>query len=277
MLTVQTALRQGTQLLEQGAVAAPRLTAEVLLCHALGREKSFLYGHGDEELTELAWIHYGRYLHERLKGVPTQYITRKQEFYGREFAVSPAVLIPRPETEHVIEVALERAPRNAIAIDIGCGSGAIGITWRCETGAPTAATDISAAAAAVARENARRLRADVRFAVCDLASAFAARSFDLVLANPPYIPDPEGPTLQREVRDHEPAVALFGGPTGVEIYARLIADAARVLRPGGWIVMEIGYRAQDRVLALLGSAWTDTRVDHDLAGWPRVVSARFDP
>src|SRR5690242_2983259 len=102
-MTVQTALQQGTKLLEDGAIPVPRLTAEVLLSHAIGCERVWLYAHGDEELKELWWIHYGRYLHERLEGKPTQYITKKQEFYGRDFRVSPAVLIPRPETEHLVE------------------------------------------------------------------------------------------------------------------------------------------------------------------------------
>ncbi|MEZ5351063.1 MAG: peptide chain release factor N(5)-glutamine methyltransferase [Bryobacteraceae bacterium] len=276
MLTVQQALHQGTQLLEQGAIAAPRLTAEVLLCHALRKERPFLYAHGDEPLTELAWIHYGRYLHQRLKGRPTQYITKNQEFYGRPFRVTPDVLIPRPETEHVIEAALERTRGGrGRTLDIGTGSGAIAVTWQLETGACTAAIDISARAIAVARSNALDLGAQVSFAVCDLASALAPRSFEIVLSNPPYIPEPEGPHLQREVRDFEPHLALFGGPTGVEIYVRLIEDAARVLRPGGLLVMEIGYQARDRVLALLDArSWGESDVVSDLAGWPRVIAAR---
>lgn len=276
-LSVRQALDQGTRLLEEGAVGAPRLTAEVLLCHALQREKSYLYAHGDDELTELGWIHYGRYLHERLKGKPTQYITKVQEWYGRPFTVSPAVLIPRPETEHVIEVALAKTPRVGRAIDIGCGSGAIGVTWQLETGCTVAASDLSADAVGVARRNAIALAARVDFAVCDLGSAFAAGAFDLVLSNPPYIPDPEREHLQREVRDFEPAVALFGGPTGVEIYSRLVADAARLLKPGGWIVMEIGYQAQSRILALLDAGWRAAETAQDLAGWPRVVSAQYWP
>lgn len=275
MLTVREALLQGTQLLEQSNVASPRLTAEVLLCHALGKERPFLYSHGEEELSELAWIHYGRYLHQRMEGAPTQYITKKQEFYGRVFRVTPAVLIPRPETEHTIEVALERARGAHTAVDIGCGSGAIGITWALESGSRVFASDISADAAAVARENARRLGANVDFAVCDLDTAFASRSFDLVLSNPPYIPHHEGPQLQREIREHEPAVALYGGPTGVEIYERLIAGAARLLRPGGILVMEIGYQGESRVRDMLGEPWTEIETRHDLAGWPRVLSARY--
>src|SRR5215471_10716873 len=102
-MTVQTALLQGARLLEEGSIAAPRLTAEVLLAHALGRERVYLFAHPEHELAELEWLHYGRYLHERLKGKPTQYITKRQEFFGREFVVGPEVLIPRPETKHVIE------------------------------------------------------------------------------------------------------------------------------------------------------------------------------
>jgi release factor glutamine methyltransferase len=274
-MTLKTAIEQGTRLLEEGNVAVPRLTAEVLLSHALGKDRSWLFGHSDEPLTELAWIHYGRYLYQRIGGKPTQYITRQQEFYGRPFLVTPAVLIPRPETEHVIEVALRVARDSRQAVDIGCGSGAIAITWQLETGCRCVATDISVDALCVARENAAGLRSRVDSLACDLASALPGATFDLVLSNPPYIPDPEGPHLQREVRDHEPPIALFGGPTGVEIYERLIADAARVLRPGGWIVMEIGYQAQQRILDLLAPAWRAAEVTHDLAGWPRVISAQL--
>jgi len=275
-LTIRQALDQGTRLFDDGAIGAPRLTAEVLLCHALQRDKSFLYAHGDEEMTELAWIHYGRYLHERLQGKPTQYITKTQEWYGRPFRVSPDVLIPRPETEHVIEVALARTPRHGRAIDIGCGSGAIGVTWQLETGSSTFLSDISPDALAVAAANARSLEARVKCVACDLGAAFGSRAFDLVLSNPPYIPDPEREHLQREVRDFEPPVALFGGPTGVEIYSRLLTDAQRILVPGGWIVMEIGYQAQDRIVALLEDGqWQAIETAQDLAGWPRVVSAQY--
>src|SRR6266496_5419443 len=151
MMTIQTALEQGTAMLSDAAVPAPRLTAEVLLAHAAGQDRSWLYAHGNEELREVWWIHYGRYLNERADGKPTQYITRKQEFYGREFTVSPAVLIPRPETEHVIETALEKLREfPGPIIDVGCGSGAIAITLALETGLPAFATDISFPALAVA-------------------------------------------------------------------------------------------------------------------------------
>src|SRR5689334_18941366 len=135
-MTIQTALVQGTKLLEDGVVSAPRLTAEVLLSHALGKERVFLYSHPEEELAEVAWLHYGRYLHQRLQGKPTQYITKRQEFYGREFRVTPDVLIPRPETELVVEFALGFVKAGARVMDVGCGSGAIAVTValerRCE-------------------------------------------------------------------------------------------------------------------------------------------------
>ncbi len=275
-MTVRTALLQGTRLLEDAAVAVPRLTAEVLLSHALGSERSYLYAHPEHELTEIEWIHYGRYLHERIEGKPTQYITRRQEFYGREFRVTPDVLIPRPETEHVVEAALALARGAGRILDVGCGSGALAITLQLETGAEVWATDVSLAALRVAMENARRLRATVRFAAGDVASMFAARSLDLVVSNPPYVPLADAAGLQREVRDYEPHVALFAGPTGLEIYERLIADAARVLRPGGWLIVELGFGSHTRVAAMLGPGWREARITPDLAGIPRVLAARLE-
>src|SRR6202140_4565019 len=149
-MTVQTALLQGAMLLEEDAIGAPRLTAEVLLAHALRRERSYLYAHPEEELAETGWIHYGRYLHQRLQGKPTQYITGRQEFYGREFRVTPDVLIPRPETEHLIGAALTRSAE--AILDIGTGSGAIAVTLALETKARVKATDISRAALRIAQQ-----------------------------------------------------------------------------------------------------------------------------
>ena len=274
-MTIQTALVQGTKLLEDDAVIAPRLTAEVLLTHALHRERSYLYAHPEEELTEVAWIHYGRYLHERMKGKPTQYITGRQEFYGREFRVSPDVLIPRPETEHLVEAAIARIQPGDIVVDVGTGSGAIAITLVLETRARVFATDISAAALGVAEENARRLSAHVDFLVGNLANSFRDQSVDLVVSNPPYVPKTDESGLQREVRDYEPHVALFAGPSGLEIYERLIAEATRVLRPHGWLLLELGYNLLDAVRAMLQQEWSDITVMHDLAGFPRVIAARL--
>lgn len=278
MLTIQEALVQGTRLLDDSRIAAPRLTAEVLLCHALRKERVYLYAHPEEPLSELAWIHYGRYLNERMGGKPTQYITRQQEFYGRMFAVSPAVLIPRPETEHVVEAALKYARRATRVVDIGSGSGAIAATLALEM--PQArvwGTDISWEALEVARENSRRLGARVRWLQCDLAAALRPESFDLVVCNPPYVPSTDAGALQAEVRDHEPAVALYGGPTGNEIYARLIPGVACVLEPGGWLIMEMGYRSLETVTRMLHTNWRNVRSIDDLSGIPRVLIAQRIP
>ena len=140
-MTIQTALEQGSGLLEEAEVSAPRLTAEVLLCHALGCERPHLYSHPEQELGHNSWLHYGRYLHERLSGKPTQYITQRQEFYGREFRVTPEVFIPRPETEHLIETALRLASAARSVVDVGSGSGAIAATLSLEMKRPVHATE----------------------------------------------------------------------------------------------------------------------------------------
>ncbi|MCU0227852.1 MAG: peptide chain release factor N(5)-glutamine methyltransferase [Bryobacterales bacterium] len=274
-MDLRTALKQGQKLLDDAGVSAPRLTAEVLLCHALGKEKVYLYAHPEEELPELAWIHYGRYLHERMQGKPTQYITRHQEFYGRDFHVSSAVLIPRPETEHLVETALRLAPRAACAIDLGCGSGAIGISYALESGARTILSDLSLPALHVARGNAARLGADTPLHQADFASALRGLSVDLILCNPPYVPQDDESILQREIREHEPSLALYGGKTGVEPYRVVVAQARFALRPGGWLLGELGYQGLAAVRALVDDAdWEALEVVHDLAGWPRVLAAR---
>ncbi len=275
-MTLQTALSQGTQLLENGAIPVPRLTAEVLLAHAARCSRSYLYAHAERELKEVEWIHYGRYLHERLSGRPTQYITGRQEFYGREFRVNSAVLIPRPETEHLVEIAVKRigrGTRGSRIVDVGCGSGAIAVSIALELQAPVIACDISSAAIEVARRNAQNLGAAVDFVACDLLTPFAGRSFDAVLSNPPYVPLTAREGLQREVRDFEPAVALFGGATGNEIYARLVTEATRVLKPGGLLIMELGFGSLDAVLAMTQTGWQHVEVADDLAGIPRVLTA----
>jgi len=272
-MTVQTALLQGTRLLEEAGIAVPRLTAEVLLAHALRQRREYLFAHPEHELLELEWLHYGRHLHERLKGRPTQYITGRQEFYGREFRVTPAVLIPRPETEHVVEVALAQACGVRRALDIGTGSGALAVTLGLEMSAEVWATDISPAAASLAAANAARLSAPIRVVVCDVMDAVGPGSMDLIVSNPPYVPLTQKEGLQREVRDFEPDVALFAGDTGFEVYDRIAADAPRVLRPGGWLVLELGFGSLEYVRNLL-SPWQDLRVEPDLAGIPRVIAAR---
>jgi release factor glutamine methyltransferase len=233
-----------------------------------------LFAHSERELEEVEWIHYGRYLHERMQGKPTQYITGRQEFYGREFRVTPAVFIPRPETEGVVQTAVALSGGARRTLDVGTGSGALAVTLALETRAQVFAVDLSAQALAVAAENARCLHAPVAFMRGDLLSAVANKSMDLIVSNPPYVPRTDKVGLQREVRDWEPELALYGGESGLEVYARLADDAARVLRPGGWLVMELGFQSRDGVAAMLHD-WKEVRIEPDLAGIPRVIAARL--
>ncbi len=272
-MTIRAALLQGKKMLEDACIAAPRLTAEVLLAHAIRCDRTWLFAHSGDELREVWWIHYGRYLHERLNGKPTQYITGRQEFYGREFRVTPDVLIPRPETEHLIEAALECARDAGTIVDIGTGSGAIAVTLALELRARVFATDISERAVRVAEGNARRLGAAVRFVLCDLGSAVASGRFDLVVSNPPYVPEAGEESIQREVRAHEPRLALFGGADGLGVYRRLIPEAGRLLKPGGRLIIEIGWSAAEEVKAML-AGWEGVETRPDLAGIPRVMLAK---
>jgi release factor glutamine methyltransferase len=274
-LTIQTALEQGADLLNKDGIPAPRLTAEVLLCHALQCERAYLYAHGLDELSRNGWIHFGRYLNERLKGKPTQYITKKQEFYGRNFRVTPDVLIPRPETEHLVETAISaiRIRGYRRILDIGTGSGAIAVTIALESERLVYASDLSVAALAVAEHNRRQYNASVMFFAGDLASAIRPATLDLLVSNPPYIPGKDAANMQREVREWEPHVALFAGDTGLEIYERLIGQAGFAVRPGGQLMMELGYQSLNGVRALLDNTWGNIEVIHDLAGWPRVIVA----
>jgi release factor glutamine methyltransferase len=276
-LTLRAALEQGSEILDKAAVPAARLTAEVLLCHSLRCERAYLYAHDSDELVEHAWIHYGRYLDERLRGKPTQYITHRQEFYGREFYVNEAVLIPRPETEHLVEAAVDRlreAPAMTI-LDVGTGSGAIAISVALETGRTVFASDISLPALRVAERNRAKHGASVQFLAADLLDALAPERVDLLLSNPPYVPGSDAANMQREVRDWEPHVALFAGDTGLEIYRRLIAGAERTVRRGGRLLMELGYQSLDGVREMLAAHWTGIEVIADLAGLPRVMSAQL--
>jgi release factor glutamine methyltransferase len=269
-MTLRTALAQGTELLAREGILEPRLTAEVLLAHAVHCECTYFYAHPEQELREVEWIHYGRYLDERMKGKPTQYITKHQEFYGREFKVTRDVLIPRPETELLVESVLRLRRPGALVVDVGTGSGAIAVTLALESRRPVVATDLSIEACLVASENARRLGADVTFMVADLLKPFTDGSLDVVVSNPPYVPLNDRDGLQREVRDWEPSLALYGGADGTAIYDRLIPEAWRVLKPGGVLAFEFGF-GQAEALSAKVVGWTNVQVLEDLAGIPRVL------
>ena len=286
-MTLREALQQASRELRAGNVPSPVLAAELLLMHVTGKNRAWLYAHPEEPLDGAAANRYGELVERRGAGAPTQYLTGHQEFWGLDLEVTPAVLIPRPETEHVVEVALARlgpafhgesAPRSPRIVDVGTGSGCLAIALARELPlAHVVATDVSARALAVAHRNASRHSVLDRVALVEanLLAAFAQRTFDLIVSNPPYIGRKETATLPREVLEHEPPAALFGGEEGIEIYPVLIAQAAERLVPGGLLVLEIGYGVSERVEALLDRPdWREIEITNDLAGIPRVISAR---
>lgn len=270
-ITAGDALRQGSDLLRGEGVPEPRLTAEVLLGHALGRSRTWLYTHPEYVLTELEWIHYGRYLYERQRGKPTQYITRVQEFYGRPFLVTPDVLIPRPETEHVVEAALSLPRPRGRILDLCTGSGAIAITLALEMGRRVMAADLSMRALGVASRNAASLGAQIDLVCADAADGFGGE-WELITANPPYVPETELAGLQREVRDHEPRLALDGGENGIRVYRRIVSGARSLLASGGHLIFEMGYRTEPFLRPLfINGPWHEPITLRDLAGLPRVL------
>ena len=293
-IDVRAALKEAIARLRAARVPSQTLAAELLLMHALGRDRTWLYTNPDQALDASAAETYFALIARRAAGEPTQYLTGKQEFWGLEFEVTPAVLIPRPETEHVIEVALERlgergiqinmktgAPSPALRIaDVGTGSGCLAVALAHELPhAKILATDISAAAIEVARRNAARhhLSGRIQFIPANLLenAPVSPLSFDLIVSNPPYIAREEAASLPAEVRDHEPHAALFGGRTGTETYAELIRQAGELLRPAGVLVLELGYNSADAVRKILQAErrWANISLTNDLAGIPRVIAA----
>jgi release factor glutamine methyltransferase len=316
---VRTALKRGIAELRDANVPSYTLATELLLMHALGRDRTWLYAHPEEVVPGLEAHRFISLILRRADGEPTQYLTGKQEFWGIEFEVTPDVLIPRPETEHVIEVALDRLALREIRagrkqtltgdglqiVDVGTGSGCIAVALAKELpGAQMVATDVSKAALDVARRNAARhaFSSRIQFVECNLldgatvsdastsvvgaqhaaplqgmvaqTGAAISRSFDLIVSNPPYVGRNEKDSLMREVRNHEPEIALYGGEVGYELYAELITQAAQHLKPGGILVLELGHNSLPAVQPLLDLPnWTNVGVTNDLAGIPRVIAA----
>lgn len=255
--------------------------------HVLQQDRSYLYTHPERDLSADQLDRYLGLISERCTGKPTQYITGRQEFWGLDFEVTPAVLIPRPETEHIIEAVLGLISQGGLLrqypfriVDAGTGSGCIAIALAKEL--PCArifATDISADALEVAARNAQRagVSGQVEFLECDLLSRLHEpeflETFDFVVSNPPYVGDDELAEVQREVKEFEPRLAWGGLAQGEEIYARLFPQAHQLLKTGGLVVVEIGYNKRDAVLRLLGEGWGRREVLPDLNGIPRVITA----
>jgi release factor glutamine methyltransferase len=267
-------------LLLEASTLIARRDAELLLAHTLRQPRVWLLAHSEAELTEAEVASFLTLTGRRAAGEPAQYLTGTQEFFGLELRVTPAVLIPRPETEHLVEAALawsETQIKPLRFLDIGSGSGAIAIAIAAnEPAAEIVATDISPTALAVARDNALRLGVSdrIRFLESDLLSALgpAEFPFDAILSNPPYIPSTDAATMQREVVAHEPHTALFAGLDGLDIYRRLIPAAYAALRPGGLLALEIGFGQRDDLAALL-TGWDNVRFIEDYAAIPRVALA----
>lgn len=294
-MDAKTAFKTGIARLREADVPSFTLAAELLLLSVARRDRTWLYAHPEDEITAEQEERFLSLVERRAAGEPTQYLTGKQEFWGIEFEVTPDVLIPRPETEHVIEVALDRLAVREIRAgrkqtlsgeglriaDIGTGSGCIAISLAKDLpGAKFLATDISPAALQVARRNAARhnFANQIEFVQANLLEVVSSPAtelrFDLIASNPPYIGRREEPTLQREVREHEPEVALYGGEDGYELYADLVRQSAAHLVPGGVVVLELGHDSLPAVQPLFEAPeWTYVGVTNDLAGIPRVIAA----
>jgi release factor glutamine methyltransferase len=298
---LRQALNDAVERLTSGRVPSPRMNSELLIMFTLGCDRAHLYAHPERELTPDEILRYDVALARRADGVPAQYITGHQEFWGLDLIVSPAVLIPRPETEHVVEAVLELAlgadlrqkqkqkqeqgqrpragapaPHGVRIVDVGTGSGAIALALASELAAAEIhATDISPDALEVARANAARLElaSRIEFHRGDLLGGFSPASFDFVVSDPPYVGDAEEDSVQLEVRKFEPRNAVFAGPTGLEVIERLIPQAQVVLKPGGWLIFEISGTIAAGVRHLLAN-WTDVRLINDLQGIARVAAAQ---
>ena len=273
-MTIREALLDATHRLELQRIPNPRLCAEVLLTHVLQKDRTFLYAHDEVEVSPDTADALENAIYERISGVPVQYIVGHQEFYGRDFLVNPSVLIPRPETEYIIESVLESKPAaESRIIDVGTGSGCIGITLSLELPKATVfASDISEVALRTAKQNASNLGASVGFACSDVLDAINGR-FNFIVSNPPYVRRGEMSYLQREVREHEPHVALFSPQDELEIYRRLVCQSFDLLEPGGRLIMEIGFAMEEAVRGLFGSGWDPLPTKTDLQGIPRTVLA----
>jgi len=280
-MQLKRALSAAVGRLESSDVGSPRMNAEVLLMFVLGVNRAYLYAHPERELTAEEESRYDEVLAQRATGMPSQYITGHQEFWGLDFIVAPAVLIPRPETEHLVETVLDlaRGVAHPKIVDVGTGSGCIALALAHELkSAEVYAVDVSAEALGIARANAVRLQLDqrVRFLQSNVLEVLVnASGFDFVVSNPPYVGFEEADKVQKSVRDFEPRVAVFAGEQGLDVIGPLVQQAHAILKSGGGLAMEIGYSMRDAVLDLLSpTMWEDIRVVPDLQGIPRVVAAR---
>ena len=286
-LTIADALREAAARLRAAGLAEPRREAGTLLSSSLRRDGAFLLTHSDDALTAPQLADFRARVERRAAGEPFQYIVGRQEFYGLEFEVGPGVLIPRPETELLVEETLKLLKSSAAPLlcDVGTGSGCIAVTLLHERrDARGFALDVSPAALAVAARNAARhgVGERLRLLVSDCFDALRDGEhkgirFDLVASNPPYIAESEIEGLQKEVRDHEPRGALTPGGDGLAVIRRLVAEAPAFLKPGGHLLIELGFGQHEQVAALVDPAvWTLLDIHRDLQGIPRTLALRLN-
>ena len=281
--TIAETLKLASKQLREASVANDLLDAQTLLAEALGKDRTYLIVNFNEQLSDELLAGYQRLIARRASGEPLQYITGHQEFFGLEFEVTPAVLIPRPETELIVEEVIRLVDVHKIVapviVDVGTGSGCIAIALARELeDAEVTACDISEAALEIARRNAAKheLANRVRFVNSDLLAAFPEIQFaDFILSNPPYVAVHELPTLQREVRDWEPHTALTDNADGLSFYRRLLNEAPSRLKPGGYLICELGFGQSAAVLAMADSQmWSEVRLLDDLQSIPRTLVLR---
>ena len=279
MNSIAEVLREATRILQNAGVPEARREAGSLLSFVIGKDRTFLISHAEDELDDHQVDQFRNVVERRAAGEPLQYITGVQDFFGREFRVTPDVLIPRPETELLVEAALEVNKAATFICDVGTGSGCIAITLLCELNeaARAVAVDKSPAALEIAKLNAQKLSVAERaeFIVSDCFDSLDPQEFDLIVSNPPYVSAGVVAGLQREVRDHEPLVALSPGPDGLSIIRRLINEAPKFLKPSGHLLMEIGFDQGEAVQQLIdANVWDLREIRPDLQCIPRIVVLR---
>ena len=282
MPTIAEILNEGTHLLSYAGVPDPRREAATLTAIGLGRDRTFLYAHPEYKPTADEIARIGEFLHRRADREPMQYIRGTQEFYGLDFEVTPDVLIPRPETEMLVDLGVEFIKNfdRASFLDIGTGTGCIPISiLKHVPKARGTAVDISPAAISVAGRNAARsgVSHNLELIESDLFSNVVPQRFNLIVSNPPYVPQRDIENLQPEVRDHEPHTALTDGRDGLFFIAQIIRRAPEFLAPGGRLLIEIGLGQAESVRAMAnGGAWDEVRIHPDLQGIPRVLDAKLN-
>jgi release factor glutamine methyltransferase len=281
--TISETLKEASERLRAASVFNDLLDAQTLLAEALGKDRTYLIINFNQRLPEDILSKFRAMIDRRAVGEPLQYITGRQEFFGLDFQVTPDVLIPRPETELIVEETIRIVQRDRITrpviVDVGAGSGCIAVALARELGdARVIASDVSEAALRVARRNAARhgLGDQVEFAVSDLLDAYDEIDFaDFILSNPPYVSKEETPRLQREVRDWEPRLALTDSNDGLSFYRRLLKDAPSRLKPGGHLICEMGYMQSESVSTMVDhEVWDGARLLDDLQGIPRTIVLR---